>query len=112
MFAPVCGCDGATYWNGSIAQSHAMAVRVAGECQGADGGCSNTLPCPPNTHCSKPVQGGGGCSFGMGEGRCWGLPDDCGVVDTQVRKCSDFQCGNICDVVKAGVIWYESFGCN
>lgn len=110
---PVCGCDGATYWNASVALSHGMAVQGSGECAnspicGGFGGiqCDAGLSC---NYGGKSIQI---CNIADGTGVCWGLPATCPqiVIGPQTHACNG-ACQEKCALIKQGIAFYDDPTC-
>ncbi|MCC6525474.1 MAG: hypothetical protein IT373_22675, partial [Polyangiaceae bacterium] len=90
--APVCGCDGANYWNATVAAGFGMAVAAPGECATALA-CSDILadPCPGALSCDFYCTTAGACGALTHTGRCWGMPLECPTPGPGgiFRLCSD-----------------------
>jgi hypothetical protein len=116
--APVCGCDGATYWNASVAASHGMAVSAAGECVAAKtcGGFGN-LQCPPTPagqlSCNMSGPDASVCLVSDQGGGCWGMPASCPVrvIGPTTRACGGVSCEGECELIKQGTTFYEDVSC-
>jgi len=78
--APVCGCDGVTYWNDCIRQQSHARLSVPQPCRATATACEVGADCPvPYASCSHlqpPAQAPGGMC-GRGMGACWVLPLAC-----------------------------------
>lgn len=97
--APVCGCDGQTYWNACTASSEGINIRQTGECP-TTGECTSNLDCSDDQYCALHF---GQC---MGFGTCEPRP----AMDTCFGGLPDFVCGcdgmtaeNACDASSRGV---------
>lgn len=97
--APVCGCDGVTYWNESVAKKNGMSVKKSGECGDEGVVCPGIVECPNKATCARPVKE---CSE-EGMGTCWMTPTLCPVVDIKVESgkgCGEFACTTECGLIK------------
>jgi hypothetical protein len=116
--APVCGCDGATYWNASVAASHGTPVSSAGECPAPEfcGGFGN-LPCPATLAGRLSCNYGGNdasvCLISDQGGACWGMPAKCPsiVIGATTRACGAASCDDECELIKQGVTFYPDLSC-
>jgi hypothetical protein len=71
--APVCGCDGLTYWNSLSAGAHGMSLAKAGQCAtGAT--CTSTAQCAAGQGCNIQVTSASDCATPNLTGQCWVLP--------------------------------------
>ncbi len=111
---PICGCDGVTYWNETVAQNHGVSTQTTGECNPGKtcGGLAN-LKCPLGANCNFKQSSSGGCAISDPTGTCWGLPAQCPqiVIGPQTRQCNQQKCTEACALIKAGATWYDDNGC-
>lgn len=115
-FTPVCGCDGVTYYNVTIAQSEGRAIAHGGACTDLEATpCTDVNPCDVGLFCNKMVAGAADCSAGTptDPGVCWGLPPTCNVSGPHARSCpaGGFACADTCSHIKAGVQWFDDNTC-
>ncbi|MFO0567145.1 MAG: hypothetical protein U0263_15860 [Polyangiaceae bacterium] len=111
----VCGCDGVTYWNASVAGHASMSVKGSGECgQGAKscGGIAG-LPCPASTFCNYNVASAAMCNVSDSGGKCWGMPATCPsiLIGPQMRACKASTCSSECELIKKQSVWYNDNTC-
>jgi hypothetical protein len=71
QFAPVCGCDGVTYSNPCIAQSHGVTIASNAPCQSAMDSCTDNGDCTSSEFCEFDLYS---CS---GNGTCTARPQFC-----------------------------------
>lgn len=111
---PICGCDGVTYWNESVAQNHGVSTQTTGECKAGKtcGGIAN-LKCPTGANCNFKVASAGACGIADASGDCWGLPAQCPqiVIGPQTRACGKNVCAEECSLIKGGSVWYDDKSC-
>lgn len=114
---PVCGCDGVTYWNDSIAGSHGMAVSSAGECGPAatqQCGGFGGLTCPAGASCNYELLNQAQCNIADIGGTCWAVPKVCGGgigFGPNTRECGAPVCKSECELIKSEVPWYLDNTC-
>ncbi len=100
--APVCGCDGVTYWNADIAAYMGASVKMMGDCPpGLLLACSAANPCPMGRKCSIPVPDLATCA-NPPAGSCWGLPNPCPLGGVQSRSCTVSTCEGECALIASG----------
>jgi len=113
---PLCGCDGASYWNAATAAKYGMPIASSGECGQTKfcGGFGN-LPCPHADHyCAYDVQNAAGCNVSDVGGECWGMPNMCPqiTIGTQYRKClGSLTCVDECAAIKSSATYYFDNTC-
>jgi len=112
--SPVCGCDGADYWNDTVAASHGMSVLATGQCgQGLFCGGFANIQCPAKLFCSYGGPDQNVCFISDGGGACWGMPAVCPMIAIGpiTRACGDLACSEECGLIKLGVSFYEDPSC-
>lgn len=99
--APVCGCDGITYYTGSLATGAGVDVRAAGVC-----GANVALPCQEDKcseglTCGRVQLRGGTCDTKVA-GVCWQLPEACPKELQAYAVCEKDGCVTLCNAVLSG----------
>jgi hypothetical protein len=109
-YAPVCGCDGKTYDNACIANSHGVSVASEGECAAPPNGktCGGiaALECEPGQFCNyEPEAGGQGCDGTIADaaGVCEAQPEACDDLYDPVCGCDGKTYSNACYAHLAGM---------
>lgn len=108
--SPVCGCDGVTYWNESIAAQNAVSMRASGACEKDAQGCSlgmQEVACKGGAVCAAV---GAVCTPTV-TGTCWRLPSKCPKNDEIARSCRDGRCDTTCALMEAHVAFSPGIGC-
>jgi len=109
-FAPVCGCDGITYWNTCAIEHEGFNVAMTGECTGNDRPTctredgADSCPERLHAHCYRPVDICGDPSPDTGV--CWVLPTECPDDEPQTQRyCGgtdgNARCIGLCEVIDA-----------
>jgi Kazal-type serine protease inhibitor domain len=77
--APVCGCDGVTYWNDCVRRQWGAQLASNEECSLSAFPCVTGDDCAvrPGASCARLVLGGSVCGGDAGPGKCWMLPTQC-----------------------------------
>ena len=119
-YAPVCGCDGVTYWNADHAASMGASTKSgSGVCTGTTVACGGfaARPCPsPKTQtCIYDLTGFGTCSVADVGGTCWSIPAGAscpGAGLTQYHTCpASSGCVDQCNALKSGKSFYRDLTC-
>jgi hypothetical protein len=109
--SPVCGCDGVSYWNESVAAAHGMAVQGFGACAPAKtcGGVAGTI-CPTGAHCALHLASATDCGGADLPGTCWAVPKVCPNtgLGLQTRGCGASACAGECNLIAADSAWYDA----
>ncbi len=103
--SPVCGCDGITYWNGTVAANAGISVSAKGACKpGKTCGGLIGAQCPSGTFCNYALTSAAMCAASDLAGSCWGLPTKCPtiLIGPTTRACSAKVCASECDLIKQG----------
>lgn len=112
--APVCGCDGVTYWNLSVSASHGMAVQSSGVCSPAKtcGGIAG-LPCPAGAACNYHLADKAECGASDLAGSCWAIPSTCPqiLIGPTQHACQSSSCTDECNLIKLMTPWYDDPTC-
>jgi hypothetical protein len=116
---PVCGCDGVSYWNATIAAVHGAAVRAAGACtQPHQASCGGLIyhPCPNEArqYCDHGRDDQVGCGGADMPGVCWAMPTQCPLIMfSQERQCVSLggTCLNRCEAIKDETPYFHDQSC-
>lgn len=121
IYAPVCGCDGATYGNTCAADTAGVTVARSGECSTTTKACNPSagMGCAPGEFCEWPFgacydgasSGGSGGSPGappeptppLPTGTCTRIPEGCPDSWDPVCGCNGTTYSNRCDAQAAKV---------
>lgn len=107
VYAPVCGCDGVTYWSASFAASLGVSLAHDEPCLAPEGvACNIDSECGGSGLCVHDISGASGASCAsVGKGRCWKKPSetDCGATTLasggSVQTCAG-ECKTRCQAIK------------
>jgi hypothetical protein len=111
---PVCGCDGVTAFNPTIAQRRGVAMAHPGACTKEEHvPCDNLMTgCPEGLSCNVQVADATACFLGnTTAGGCWALPPTC-ANEPRGRACAPPSlCGSVCTLIENQVAWREDPSC-
>lgn len=112
---PVCGCDGVTYWNESLAKNAGVAVRVEDACaKFVATPCAADKPCAAGESCNLRGNSPFVCNNLKPTGSCWKLPSVCGNGIDQgfnMRDCQSDKCESECKLIKAQTSFHADDTC-
>jgi len=97
VWAPVCGCDGATYGNDCERRQAGVPLAHLGACEKPPTACEANEACGADEYCERRE---GSCE---GEGACRQRPAACVQVFDPVCGCDGRTYGNSCEAAMAGV---------
>lgn len=104
-FAPVCGCNGVSYWNDTQAQASGATVAATGQCTTTAVKCAGfSMPC--KAPANKCVNERSSCSGFDTDGTCWFVPSGgtCPAAAKDVRQCTfagGGTCMSRCEAIRA-----------
>ena len=110
---PICGCDGVTYWNESVAASFGVNTKQDGACPATIAKkCNDTsLDCPDQRFCNRQVESALACT--QPSGVCWGIPQPCPTGGGRQRRCgAGTACATTCESIKSEKAFYSDNLCN
>jgi len=108
VMAPVCGCDGITYWNAAIAGLARVSTQADGVCGAGDAvSCDALTTCGGAQKCNTQVFD---CSADQ-LGTCWGMPISCAPGGLQARACSNGACAEVCALISSQNPWNDAGDC-
>lgn len=112
---PVCGCNGVTYWNATVAARARMSVRMSGACAAGTPylkTCDGETECPAGSSCSMLAAGAVACVTTR-SGTCWAIPSECPAAAATFRRCGVGKqaCFTRCDAIDREDKVYEDKSC-
>jgi hypothetical protein len=113
--APVCGCDGVTYWNSRLGAASPHSIRADGACPAGEGtkGCSTSGGCAAEAG-ERCAYARDTCSSALGAGTCWVVPASCSETKVVAKRCeggSQSSCAKLCDLITSGKAFHDVNGC-
>jgi hypothetical protein len=104
--SPVCGCDGVSYWNATLASAAGVSLSgTPGECpRGVAKTCMAKGGCGLDLVCDLEVTSIAQCAVASSSGICWAMPKDCpGNISNDRHPCGAIgagSCMNRCLAIK------------
>jgi hypothetical protein len=110
-YSPVCGCNGITYWNTSVAAHAGEPIKADGACTiGNAQKCPNGI-CPGISKCGKSVLNQTACGGAVLLASCWTLPPTCAdSAEPKAFGCEN-GCLSKCELITLQDQYYNE-GCN
>lgn len=101
---PLCGCDGVTYYDGSLAIGAGRSIEGSGVCSGPGTVACQEGQCDDDLTCGRVVLRGDDCPIFL-PGVCWALPALCPVNQpAPFNLCGTGKCTGLCDAVRSGKV--------
>lgn len=113
-YAPVCGCDGVTFFNVSLAKIAGMAVSHGGACSAQEGvACTKQVLCPTGLSCNAEVANQAACvPVPQAAGFCWRVPLGCDANGpVRGRGCLNAVCADRCSLIQGQNPWHPDATC-
>ena len=108
--APMCGCDGVTYWSSRFGAASSRSMRSDGVCAT---GLIKTCAASGQSACSTYAQSTCGA---LAKGTCWVAPAkaDCGDTEATARRCDGSKpgCDNLCAIINDDKAFRDVNGCS
>jgi hypothetical protein len=108
-YEPVCGCNGLSFWNASVASTYGMSVHHTGACSSMEG----AVPCTGESECATY---GASCMLQAlsctadPAGICMVPHDSCDLTSPMARNCEN-TCKKVCTLIKTSEMFHSPDGC-
>ncbi len=113
--APLCGCNGDTYFSAVEAVMNEQAIVSAGECGTSAHTCTAVTDCSDKSSCNLAAAS---CKAIPTTGKCWVLPADCSAHPEGAHPCVGLSvvdagtaCESICTMIKNKTPWARTPTC-
>jgi hypothetical protein len=108
-YEPVCGCNGLSFWNASVASTYGMSVHHTGVCSSMD----EAVPCTGESECASY---GAGCMLqalsctANPAGICMVPHDSCDLTSPMAQNCEN-TCKKVCTLIETSAMFHSPGGC-